>query len=253
VKRGALRESARARPTEPSSMRSLLSLYWLSRLARPFAAFAGSAALVALAAVVAVLAAVPASPARAGEPPPPAASVPAPRATALDLEIRHLEKRLQGLRKARTEVNAGRPEPVALDDDARRSREADLKALREIVKYESSRTKALAALAQASDAATDAEARTALEAADREFLDAMAKIAAAREKEAEPRKPDSGQPSSGKSESGKSESGKSESGMSEAGMSDPAAPASGKPADARRRGTSSSEGDDPSSGKTGER
>ncbi|HVG94145.1 MAG TPA: hypothetical protein VND21_06845, partial [Planctomycetota bacterium] len=145
-------------------------------------------------------------------------------------------------RKARTEVNAGRPEPVALDDEARRARDADLKALREIMKYESARTKALAALAQASDAATDSEARTALDAADREFLDAMAKVAAAREKEAEPRKPDSGKPESGKSESGM-----------ESGMSDPAAPAAGKPADARRRGTSSSDGDDPPSGKAGER
>src|SRR5262245_2763046 len=70
----------------------------------------------------------------AGEPAPagaagqPAASAASLRLTAVESEIRHLERTLQYLRKARTELNAGRAEPVPSDDAAKRVREVDLRA-----------------------------------------------------------------------------------------------------------------------------
>jgi hypothetical protein len=122
----------------------------------------------------------PSSRAWAGEP---AASAPAvaasPRLSALEQEIRHLERHLSSLRKARAELTAGRPEPVPVDDDARRERDARQKALREVQRYESSRTKALArwseAVASKDDAKTD-EARAALDAVDKEFVASLEKV-----------------------------------------------------------------------------
>jgi hypothetical protein len=122
-----------------------------------------------------------------GPPPAPAASAatpPSPRFAALDQEIRHLERHLSMLRKARTELAAGRSEPVPVDEAARHDRDVQAKALREVQRYESSRAKAVAQYVEASspgkDGATNetkaAEARAAVEQADRAFLVALAKL-----------------------------------------------------------------------------
>ena len=110
-----------------------------------------------------------------------------PRHAALDQEIRRLERHLSTLRKARSEIAAGRSEPVPIDEAARRERETQAKALREIQRYESSRTRAVAAYVEATspgkDGATNtekaAEARGSVEQIDRGFLAALAKIDAA--------------------------------------------------------------------------
>jgi hypothetical protein len=114
----------------------------------------------------------------------PGAAEPSPRLAAVESEIRLLERHLQGLRKARTELHAGRAEPAPANDEAVRAREADVRALREVSRYEAARAKALAAAAQAAAAKDEgkaAEARAALEAADRGFLQAVERVTAARE------------------------------------------------------------------------
>jgi hypothetical protein len=141
---------------------------------------ARSAAAVLVLASCAVAGSPSAPPAFAGEPdaPPPVAA-PTPRLSALEQEIRHLEKSLQSMRKARTELTAGRPEPVPVDAPARAASDARRAALREVARYEAARAKALAAHADALTVKDDtkvAAARNALEAADVAFVAALAKI-----------------------------------------------------------------------------
>ena len=136
------------------------------------------------------------SPASAGEPDAgaPVAAVPqTPRFAALDQEIRHLERSLQSMRRARAELTAGRPEPVPVDTAGRAASDAGRAALREVCRYETARAKALAAHADAVSAKDDAkvtEARAALDAADTAFVTAVQKIDARAEAKAEPAKGD---------------------------------------------------------------
>lgn len=101
------------------------------------------------------------------------AAAPSPRAAAVEAEVRALERVLAALRRARTDLRAGRPEPMPVDEASRRAHEADTRALREVVRYEATRSKTLAALAKAVEAKDDAkaaEARTALETLDGAFV-----------------------------------------------------------------------------------
>jgi len=147
--------------------------------------------------LIAAAAAVPSAPAHAGDDAPPLApaapapqsaapqaAAPAPRMAAVDLEIRALERRLTVLRRARTDLHAGKGEALATDDDARRVADSDLRAVREVARYEAARVKALAGLNQAlagHDEAKATEARTALDALDARFAEAIAKLEAARD------------------------------------------------------------------------
>src|SRR5262245_40370524 len=76
--------------------------------------------------------------------PPAAAAAPEPslRQTAVDVAIRQLERHLAGLRKTRSELRAGHPEPVLADDD-RRQHDLDTRAMREVARYEAARSKAV--------------------------------------------------------------------------------------------------------------
>src|SRR5436190_1008871 len=117
--------------------------------------------------------------ARAGDPKPAPAPAPAPtpqaagpgvgsmsasRLAALDAEIRHLEHHLTALRRARNDGRDGRAEAEPTDEAGRRAREADLRSMREIARYEGARAKGLAVAEQAAsskDEAKLAETRTA--------------------------------------------------------------------------------------------
>lgn len=138
------------------------------------------AAAGALALLAAVLVPLVPSVARAGDDagPAPASAAPSPRQAAVEAEIRSLERSLSALRKVRTELAAGRAEPVPADDAARRVREVDVRALREVARYESSRTKAVAALgdAAAADEAKRVDLRAAIESVDRKFGESMARL-----------------------------------------------------------------------------
>jgi hypothetical protein len=163
-----------------------------SRLLSSFAPRARAAA-AALAVAGGALLALPSTPSvTAGEPDAgsPAASVPqTPRFAALEQEIRHLERSLQAMRRARAELTAGRPEPVPVDTAGRAATDARRAALREVCRYEAARAKALAAHAEAVSAKDDAkvaEARAALDAADTAFVAAVQKIDARADAKAAP-------------------------------------------------------------------
>ncbi|MFO0932231.1 MAG: hypothetical protein U1E39_05930 [Planctomycetota bacterium] len=135
----------------------------------------------ALAAVLVAAAAVSVpSRARAGDPvatPAPAAEA-SPRLAAVEGEVRALEHLLALLRRTRNDLRAGREE-TAPTGDAADARDAALRAVREVLRYEGTRTKAQAALAAAVEAKDDAKAtaaKGALEAADRRLADALAKL-----------------------------------------------------------------------------
>lgn len=103
----------------------------------------------------------------------------ASRLAALDAEIRHLEHHLTALRRARNDGRDGRAETEPTDDAGQRAREADLRSMREIARYEGARAKGLAAAEQAASAKDEAklaETRTALDALDQRFIDALRKI-----------------------------------------------------------------------------
>lgn len=154
----------------------------MSLARRSFATFS-FVAPAGLAAVLALSFALPPSSARAGEPPPAAAAAPAavvpPRQAALDVVIRRLERHLSLLRKARTELESGRTEPVPVDEAARRRVDVDLRALRDASRYEGARAKAVATLVEAEtsrDAAKVADAKAALDTLDAKLLDGMKKL-----------------------------------------------------------------------------
>jgi hypothetical protein len=129
------------------------------------------------------------SAARAGDEP--NASAPPSRLAALELEIRCLDRHLGVLRKARTEVAAGRAEPAPDDEAEQKSADADRRALDEIRRYENARARALKALEKASEAKDEAKAsetRAAIETLDGEFVSAIHKIDESRP--AKPSKPD---------------------------------------------------------------
>lgn len=152
----------------------------------------------ALAAVLVAAAAlsVP-SRARAGDPvatpaAPAASAEVSPRLAAVEGEVRALEHLLALLRRTRNDLRAGREE-TAPTGDAADARDAALRAVRDVLRYEGARTKATAALATAVEAKDDAKvtaAKGALEAADRKLADVWAKqeSEAAARKDAE--KPD---------------------------------------------------------------
>jgi hypothetical protein len=150
-----------------------------ARASAPRPALAAAAALSALLLLSAVLgAAAPAAladdPAPAG--PAPACVPPPQRLAALEHEIRHLERLLQGLRRARADAAAGRSEAFPADAAAVRAAEAAQKVLRELQRYESARARALAHLSKAcadGDARKAGEARAELAALDEAFVAAM--------------------------------------------------------------------------------
>ena len=138
--------------------------------------------LLALPLALAALSAAPASRSAFPDDAAPAATA-APRLAAVEQEIHHLERRLSSLRKVRVELNAGRPEPAATDESARRVEAADQRMLRELARYASARSKALSRVSEAvsaGDAAKTKEARAALDAADEQFLASIQKIDDAR-------------------------------------------------------------------------
>ncbi len=120
------------------------------------------------------------APAETGSPAPTGmVGVPTPRAAAAEAEIRALERVLATLRRARADLKAGRSEPAPVDEATRRARDADLRALRELVRYEGARSKALASLDKAVEAKDDAQcaaARATLETLDGSFVAALARV-----------------------------------------------------------------------------
>ncbi len=111
----------------------------------------------------------------------PAPAVASPRAASVEAEVRALERVLGGLRRTRTDLRAGRPEAVPADDAARMAHGADLRALREVLRYEGTRAKTLAALAKAVEAKDDAKAsaaRATLETLDGTFVTSLERIEA---------------------------------------------------------------------------
>lgn len=155
--------------------------------------------LAGLAAVVAPSFSMSPTSARAGDPPPAAAPAVMPRQAALEAVIHRLERHLAFLRKSRTELESGRPEPSAADDLARHRADVDRRGMREVSRYESARGKAVAALldAEASkDPVKVGEAKAALDTLDSKFVDVMKKL------EASPVTPPSVPGASKKAESG---------------------------------------------------
>ncbi len=133
-------------------------------------------------------AATPAAPAAA----PAAAAEVSPRLAAVEGEVRALEHLLALLRRTRNDLRAGREE-VAPTGDAADARDAALRAVREVLRYEGARTKATTALATAAEAKDDAKvtaAKGALEAADRKLADIWAKQASDAEARKDAEKPD---------------------------------------------------------------
>lgn len=120
------------------------------------------------------------TPAEKGSPAPTGmVAVSTPRAVAVEAEIRALERVLATLRRARADLKAGRSEPAPLDEATRRARDADLRALRELVRYEGARSKALASLDKAVEAKDDAQlaaGRATLETLDGSFVAALARV-----------------------------------------------------------------------------
>lgn len=93
--------------------------------------------------------------------------------------MRALERILSGLRRARADLRAGRPESAPADGAARPGHDAEVRALREVVRYEGTRAKTLAALSKAVEAQDEAkasEARAALETLDGSFVAALTRI-----------------------------------------------------------------------------
>jgi colicin import membrane protein len=136
-------------------------------------------ALVAVLATAATAAVVP-SLSRAGDPAatPAAAPVVSPRLAAVEGEVRALEHLLALLRRTRNELRAGR-EVTTLTSEAAEARDAALRAVREVLRYEAARTKATAALAaavEAKDEAKVAAAKEAVDAADRRLADVWAQL-----------------------------------------------------------------------------
>lgn len=180
----------------------------------------------ALALLAAALAGAACSVALAGDPPcadPPAASAP-PRLKALEQEIRHLERHLTALRRARNDLKDGKAEAAPTDDDARRSTEAAQRALREIQRYESARARASGHWGQAvvaKDDAKAAEARAAMDRIDEEFVAAIEKADDAKDA-AKPASAKSGDKSTGDKDSGddKGDGRKGKSGASKGGKPD---------------------------------
>ena len=139
------------------------------------------AALAGLVAVVAASLALAPSSVGAGEPAGPAgpAIAVSPRQAALDAVIHRLERHLSFLRKSRTELESGRPEPTPVDDVARHRAEVDQRGVREVSRYEAARVKAVAALVEAEtskDAPKIGDAKAALDTLDSKFVDAMKKL-----------------------------------------------------------------------------
>ncbi len=138
-------------------------------------------ALAGLVAVVALSVSRPPSVARAGDPPAPAVPAASPRQAALEAVIHRLERHLAFLRKARTELESGRTEPVPADDLARHRMDVDRRGVREVSRYESARLKVAAALVEAEsskDVAKASDAKAALDALDSRFVDTMKKLEA---------------------------------------------------------------------------
>jgi hypothetical protein len=185
------------------------------------ASMAVGAALLALAVSLTVLLAssanagdggtsgVPAAPAGPAAPVAPATE-PSLRQSAVDAAIHQLERHLATLRKTRTDLHAGRAEAAPSDDDARRLRELDVRGMREVVRYEASRAKALAAVstaAAAADAAKATEAQAAVEAADKRFVESMKKLDDERDNPKTAKSGDGKSSKTGDSKSGDSKSG----------------------------------------------
>ena len=169
----------------------------------------GSIALLVAAAAATVLLS---APARADEPVVVAAAAPTvpPRQAALEVAIRRLERHLASLRKSRTELESGRPEPVPADDAARRRTDVDHRTLREVTRYESARAKALAALTEAEtakDAAKIGDAAAALDVLDTKFVDTVKKLEESLD--APPAKAAAGDPKPADSKAGEPKSGDS--------------------------------------------
>lgn len=120
-------------------------------------------------------------PAPSPSPAPTPTPIPAPdpalamakRVEALDHEIHHLEAHVEGLRRLRAELAAGKAEASPSDDAGRRAHDASQRVLREIQRYESSRSRAMVHLAEAlaaKDEAKTADARSALARLDDAFV-----------------------------------------------------------------------------------
>ena len=138
----------------------------------------------------------------------------APRLAVVEAEVRAVERWLGVLRRVRTDLRAGRDDAAPASDEVQAARELALRGVREVLRYESVRTKAVAALAtatQAHDEPKVAEAKAALDAADTKLADALARIesdAAARKDAEKGAKPEPSADTSADKSSGKS-SGKS--------------------------------------------
>jgi hypothetical protein len=146
---------------------------------RRFSPRSALAAVGGLVAAAALSFALPSSPAFAGDPAPAAVPAVSPRQAALEAVIHRLERHLAFLRKSRTELESGRPEPVPADDVARHRAEVDQRGVREISRYEAARAKAVTALAEAEvtkDAAKIGDAKAALDTLDSKFVDGMKRL-----------------------------------------------------------------------------
>jgi len=124
--------------------------------------------------------------------------------------VRAVERWLGVLRRVRTDLRAGRDDAAPASDEVQAARELALRGVREVLRYESVRTKAVAALAtatQAHDEPKVAEAKAALDAADTKLADALARIesdAAARKDAEKGAKPEPSACTSADKSSGKS-------------------------------------------------
>jgi hypothetical protein len=126
---------------------------------------------------------------------PPACAAPPQRLAALEHEIRHLERHLQVLRRARADVVAGRPESFPPDAAAIRAAEASQRTLRDIQRYEAARSRALAQLSRActdNDGTKATEVRAALASLDEGFVAEMAQDDAKPPPKGSPQAPEAG-------------------------------------------------------------
>lgn len=125
-------------------------------------------------------------PAQAEDAPPSVA--PSPRRLAVEAEIAALERMLVPLRKVRADLKAGRAEAVPPSDEARAAHEVAVRGVREVLRYEAVRGRALGLLADAllvKDEVREHEARRGLDEADRRAVEGLSRIASAAAKSAE--------------------------------------------------------------------
>lgn len=142
---------------------------------RPVGWFVGALALLAAGAAL-----VPhALPARADDATP--AAAPSARRLAVEAEIAALERLLVPLRKVRADLKAGKVEAVPPSDEARAAHGVAVRGVREVLRYEAVRGKALELLAdalQVKDEKRELEARRELDDADRRAVEGFGRIAA---------------------------------------------------------------------------